>query len=118
VPFLGVDLNLSHTVFHPGDRFLLTAGIYNPGPEDYSATPLAVILDVYGDYFWYPAWSQTFQTDYIDVDPGVKTITILDFTWPLVSGSAGGIMLYGALLTPQLDAILGDYDYVSFGWEE
>ena len=112
-----MDLELSDEIFSPGEQFLLKAYISNPGPETYSHQALAVLLDVYGLYFWYPAWTSDFGVDYIDLGVEILPMELLAFEWPEVSSGGSGVYFYGALLDETLTGILGDYDVVSFGWE-
>ncbi len=116
-PDISVDLALSKEHFQPGDAFILTASISNPGPA-LDDQPFAVLLEVAGSYFWYPSWTQTLQYDSIDVDTGVTDVEILNFTFPDVEASVEGARFYGALLSKDLSSILGDYDMVEFGWGE
>jgi len=115
---LGVDLEISQTLFHEGDPFVLDAFISNPGPLTYPDSPFVVILDVYSLYFFYPDWTDNFNYEIFEVDVGRIEKTILDFTWPDVQGSVDGVKIYGALLTPGFSDIIGDWDMVSFGWSE
>jgi len=117
-PTLGVDLYLSRHIFHPGNQFLLTATVTNPGPDIYSAQALVVALDIHGLFLWYPSWSETFDYDRVDLEIESFEREILNFTWPDVSGSESGILFYGALLDPSFSSIVGSWDWVSFGWSE
>ncbi len=115
LPDLGLDLTISHERFQPGDIFTLTAAVSNPGPV-LDAQPMAVLMDVFGSYFWHPSWSGTFEYESIQVNIGTTDHLILDFTWPEVSGSVDGIRFYGALLSTDFTSILGTFDMVEFGW--
>ncbi len=115
---LGVDLTLSDTDFQVGEEFLLEATLYNIGPDTYPNLPLIVLMDVYGSYFWYPGWTETFDWDPVNLSVGEQWLEILRFTWPDVPGQADGITIYGAILTPDFSSILGDWDVVAFGWSE
>ena len=114
---LGVDLVLSSNLFSPEDQFKLQAIINNPGPETYENQPLVILLDVYSYYYWYPAWSEDFTFEPVSVDVGSREIAVLEFTWPETDSSGTGINIYGALMTPEMNDILGEYDFVTFGWE-
>ncbi len=114
---LGVDLQLSQDIFHSGDRFLLQAILSNPGPDEPADVPFVVLLDVFSDYFWYPGWTSEFQFEPVDLNIGRQDKSILDFTWPEVDGSAEGLLFYGAFLNNSFTEIVGNWDYVSFGWE-
>lgn len=116
-PGIGVDLNLSDTVFSAGDHFRLSAVISNAGPVFYYDLPFVVLLDISGEYLWYPTWTGDFSYEPVDVRVGWMEIGVLDFTWPETHSSGSGITFYGALLDPDLNGIFGDWDRVSFGWE-
>lgn len=113
---LGVYINLSGSIFHPGDIFDLTVTVANPGPDEYMFQPFALVLDAYGTYIWYPDWTETFMYERVNVDIGESMIDILTFTWPDVNGSADGIYIYAALLSQDLKGLLGYMDGTSFGW--
>lgn len=117
IPDLGVSIDLSESVFHPGDWFDLKVIVSNPGPDEYLFQPLAVVLDAYGLFFWYPGWTEDFTYDRIIVRVGQEPIDILAFEWPAVDGSARGIMVHAALLTQELTALFGEMDSEEFGWD-
>ncbi len=114
---LGVYLSLSEEVFHPFDLFLLEAEITNPGPETYVNVPFVVVLEVVGLYFWYPAWTEDFAFEFIDLDAGSYLMEILNFEWPDEPSSFAGAKFYGAMLNQDFDRIFGEFTVVQFGWE-
>ena len=114
---LGIDLTISSNLFQTGDQFLLTANLYNNSPTAYSDVPLVVLLDVAGYLFWYPNWSEIFNWQPTNLDQGSSQLEILNFKWPQVTGSGSGVFFYGAFLTPEFNAIFGNWDWVEFGWE-
>lgn len=116
-PGIAVDLYLSNDMFTAGEHFLLTATIRNSGPVFYHDLPFVVLLDVYGERFWYPAWTRDFSYEPVDVLVGTSETGILDFIWPETPSSGSGIMIYAALLGQDFATIVGDWDQVSFGWE-
>ncbi len=116
--FLGVHLSLSEDIFHAGDDFLLEAILSNPGPDTINQQPFAVVLDVFGSYYWYPRWTTEFAYQFIDLGIEQRTLEILHFQWPVVSGTAQGLYFYGAVLTGDFTGITGDLGTVEFGWEE
>lgn len=117
IPDLGVTLELSQTVFHQGDWFDLKARISNPGPEEYLFQPLAIVLDAYGIYFWYPDWTETFGYSRVIVRTGQQTLDVMAFEWPQTESSARGIMFHAALLNQEFSELLGDMDSIAFGWD-
>ena len=116
IPELGVSLSLSGTTFHTNDPFILTAIISNPGPESLMQQPFALVLDIQGNYFWYPDWTGTFTVEPLDLPVGTVEKEIFNFLWPDVDGSFTGAMFYGALLSTEQTSILGNWGYAEFGW--
>lgn len=114
---LGVDLTLSQTLFKTGDLFDLQAQLKNSGAQTATAQPFVVLLDVLGNYFWHPAWRREFRYELVDIPPGVTTRQILHFIWPETSSPAAGIFIYGAIMSDDFTAVVGQYDCVEFGWE-
>ncbi len=117
IPGIAVDLRLSKTTFTPGDLFLLNAYISNSGPQTYTQQPFAVLLYVYGIYFWHPNWTEEFDYEGIDLGIGSPAFTeeILRFNWPEES-CLGSAICYGALLNESCSEILGDWDFIEFEW--
>ena len=113
---VSVQLVLSQSIFRTGDRFLLTASIANFLQEPIQEQPFALVLDIYGSYFWYPGWTDQFEFAPMDLEVGTTEVTILNFTWPATSGTASGIRFYGAVLEQDLSNIMGTWDWVQFGW--
>ncbi len=113
---MGVNLTLSEEIFYPNDQFILNAIISNPGPETYTQIPFAVLLDAYGLYFWYPAWTSEFN--YENIYLGIQSFTkeILNFQWPNEQSTGSGLIFYGALLTENFTGIIGELGTVQFGW--
>ncbi len=115
LPPLGVYLYLNQTIFYAGDQFLLQVQISNP--EDDIDVLLFVILDVYGNYWFYPSWSQ--YLDYESLFLTRQTLinkTILDFIWPQNAGSADDIKFWSAITDPSSFSLIGNYDMVSFSY--
>ncbi len=113
----GVTLYLSQTTFSYGDLFKLDVVFTKYDSEVYHDIPFVLMLDVFGEYFWYPSWENGVQYIFIDLDSGIVRMPILEFSWPDVSGTIQGITFYGALLNADLSDIFGDWDSTSFGWE-
>ena len=103
-------------MFHPGELFDLSVTVSNPGPDEYMFQPMALVLDAYGTFIWYPEWSEAFNYERVNIPIGEFDIEILSFTWPNVSGSADGIVIYAALLSQDLQSLLGTMDSATFGW--
>ena len=64
--------------------------------------PLGVQLPIYGDSF---------------TGNDLNPIFILDFVWPEGDfGTAYGLVFWGAICEPGTAYLVGDYDWVSFGY--
>ncbi len=114
-PFDGVVLGLNQTVYRYQDEFILNAVCGNTGSS--SLLSMAVVLDVGGYYWFHPGWTQSPEFENIYLSSGTQmSKCILDFIWPQVSGSAGGIRFWGALLDER-NQLFGEYDLVSWGYE-
>jgi hypothetical protein len=112
---LGVTIEMSSTYFRAGDRFLVRAWLSNPGAGRFPAR-FYFLLEVYGQFYFWPSWSR--QEDYIvvQVDPGRQVLQILDFTWPSGVGSAEGLAFWAAMLETVEYEIIGDLDVVYWGY--
>jgi hypothetical protein len=115
-PWAGVRFIMPDNELEAGDMFRLRAECR--GNPEYSLADLYVILDVYGNYWFWPGWSQDIEFQTISLNPDRSIIVfILDFKWPSGDfGSADGLMFWGALLDPQNGALIGNYDHVEFGY--
>lgn len=111
----GVDLILNGSVFRNGDPFKLRAACSGPLGTD---VDLYVVLDVMGQYWFYPEWSQAacYETFSL-LDQPVTYRFIMDFIWPSGDfGQADGIHFWGALCDAGTTRLLGDCDRVTFGY--
>lgn len=112
----GIALYLSQKTFKPGDNFKLDMVFTKHEASESTDLPFVLLLDVCGEYYWFPGWTHIFEFAKVELDDGIISQTILDFTWPDVPGSVDGIMFYGALLNSEMTEISGDWDSVTFGW--
>ena len=87
-----------------------------PRPRRHGEHPLFVVLDVYGDYFFAPAWNAYGYT-FVEVTPGTRTLEIIPpFTWPPDAGTADGLYFYAALTNLARTELFGAYGSWGFGW--
>jgi len=106
--------------FRMGDLCSLIARAHNPGgPIDQA--PLVVLLDVgIGEYWFWPSWGHyppEFDFSYALVSAGVSDHVIIpEFQWPDIEGSLSGAWFLGAVLTPDMTAIVGEYGQWEFGY--
>jgi hypothetical protein len=103
-------LVLNHTLFMPGMEFRLETFVINPYPDE-TTLDLYVLLDVYGDFFFWPSWGRDIDKAERTYRPDQPPETILQFTWPEGAGEASGLGFWGALFQP------GTFDLVSLDHE-
>ncbi len=123
IPPVGVQLEMPGYV-SPGDTFGISARLFNndvytPG------TPLFFILDILGEYWFWPDWSHykdgegTVSWETLDLMPGETDVDVLQpFTWPDTGDlSMRGLRFWGGMTDPDITEILGVLDVVewSFG---
>ncbi|MCD4655334.1 hypothetical protein K8T06_15545, partial [bacterium] len=80
---------------------------------------LFVILDVYGDLFFAPTFTDydSYADQYPFFNPGRTIVEVLpEFIWPEGTGSAHGLNWYAALVTPDMTSLYGAMDIFTFGW--
>ena len=113
---LGVTIAMPKDFFHGGDLFYLNVYACNDRNAYYNV-PLFVILDVYGELFFAPSFS---DFDYYNCELSPHELVLLsvipDFYWPSGVGEAYNIIFYAGMTNPEITDLFGDYDYVSFGW--
>jgi hypothetical protein len=116
--WFGTHLELSQDdLYRAGDVFWLKCHIC----VDASVldVPTAILLGVYGEYWFWPGWTQDFDMKIMDYSPGLTTFYgFTPFTWPTVDGHVTGLEFYAAMLTPQIDDIVGDLGYLVFGYTD
>ena len=101
-----------------GDTFDLH---FTLGPQSVQAQLDAyVLLGIANSYWCWPGWKpleekldyQTYQLqswETLDEE-------VLKFSWPKITGSAGGLFFYGAAFFTQSFEITGDYQMIEFGY--
>ncbi len=114
----GCTIEIPSVSFKPGDAFSCRVRICNVTGSTLSGTPVFVILDVLGVLFFAPSFN---SFDYFtqDIPPGTTRLSVIDpFIWPTGAGSFSGAVFYAALTDPSMTSIIGEYDAVSFGWDQ
>jgi len=111
------DLGMPATRMLPGTEFQLIREIHNTTASDMTADEY-LLLDVYGQYWFAPGWTQEVDVIYTGAHAGTTDFEIpLSFTWPDVSGSATDIRFWGGIVASGTSNLL-DYDMVTFEWDE
>ncbi len=104
--------------YHPGDTASCTTQVWNADDYNLINHHLFVVLDVFGELFWAPSFS---EFDYFrwNFPSGLTELPILpEFTWPEGVGSADGIIWYAALANPEMTELVGEMCVFDFGWSE
>ncbi len=114
--WIGVQLRLPNSPFQAGEPFVLTA--LSRGPWGMHSADLCVILDVYGSYWFWPSWSQSYDCSFVTLSDMEATETvILDFRWPFGDfGQAHGLYFRGAILVHGTYYTIGDIGFTAFGY--
>jgi len=116
-PTTGVMLVMPRTFYHTGNTFYLDADVCNAAARPLGRHLLFVILEVAGEYWFAPSWTQ--GTDYLEgpYAPGKSTIEVIaPFSWPGDVGVAMGIKFWGAFTDIAMSSIFGEYSMVEFGF--
>ncbi len=118
--WLGTHLEMSQTdPYQAGDEFWLMVNVCNNTGAAMMDVPTAVLLGVYGQYWFWPGWEMTFDYDVMDFEMGLTSFYALNpFTWPDVEGTVTNLEFYSALLTPEMNNIIGDFGYITFGYTD
>lgn len=117
---MGTEFEISQdTPFHAGDIFWLKVHVCNASFEPLVDIPVMVILGI-GDAFWFwPGWTQDVDYQTLTFPPDRSEFFVFEsFEWPEVTGSGDNLALYCGMLTPEMDDLIGEYDYLTFGYEE
>jgi len=114
-PGSGAEIRLNQTEYYPADLFKLDVLISNmdPVPRD---VLLYLMLDIYGEYWFAPSWSQDLDCYEITGLIGSRSIEILNFLWPDVFSQAEGLYFWSAMLDKKTLYLFGYYDKAEFGY--
>ncbi len=116
---LGVKIEMPAAEYGPGDDCYMNIVICNPHDQEYQGVPVFVLLDVYGEYFFGPSFSQDLDYMTRTIVSGVEVVEILPmFDWPEGAGAADNIKFVSAMTNPQITQLFGTLDTFTFGWHE
>ena len=114
-PGISVSLNRMH--YTGGDHFSVSLDVSNPG-EEVSADQY-VVLEVYGEYFWYPRWGSDPEPVGLLLSEGYKTREeIISVDLPDSLGTGGPFHFYAALCISGTYDLVGDYSGAAFWFGE
>jgi hypothetical protein len=123
-PEYEIELLLNLPVFRPAALFKLELDVKNWKTRE-NPLRLFIVLDIYGDYFMFPSWTQQFDFMYVSVPVGHFGLEVMQFMWPYNCGSADSLAFHAAFMdTDGMDVIhAGDDPFsgiasVSFSFSE
>lgn len=114
-------IEMPATVFKTGDTCWCRVHVDNYDWQPLTEYPLFVILDVFGELFFAPSFSDfdSYLALYPTFLPGRTTIDVLpEFSWPPNTGTISGIQWYAGLTDPKMTTLHGEIGMFTFGWEE
>jgi len=118
-PHVGIDLEMPAHHFTPGSNCGLTATVFNHSPGGAGPLPMFIMLEVAGNYWFYPSWTPDIQYEFVAVPPGESLHTIFDpFTWPSGCGAASGVYFVSLFTKPDFSMLMGVIDTWAFSWGE
>ncbi|MGB3975534.1 MAG: right-handed parallel beta-helix repeat-containing protein [bacterium] len=118
--YLGSRLVISQEdPFRAGDTFWLECHVCNNTDAPMREIATAVLLGVYGEFWFWPGWTQNFEVEYHHYEPGLTEIQVLEpFIWPHVEGHAEGLEFYSGLINAEMTDLIGDFGYLTFGYTD
>ena len=120
--YLGTRLVISQKdLFRAEDEFWLECHVCNNSVDPMNDIATAVLLGVYGEFWFYPSWNaqQEFDVEYRDYKPGLTIFWAIEpFIWPEVGGHAIGLEFYSGLLNAQMDDLIGEFGHLTFGYTD
>jgi hypothetical protein len=107
LPCLEFELTLvmPSTHFTPGDPCWLDLEACNPDGDVFECN-LVALLDVFGEYFFWPGWTRQFEYREEWFEPGVQALSLIpEFVWPEGVGSGGPFRFYASCLDETFTAL-------------
>ena len=115
---LQASIWMPDVMFHPSENFACNVSVNNTGSTTHVGNPLFVILDLWGDYYFAPGFSD-FEYYVNDYPPGeIEVIVIPSLPWPAGAGSADNVSFYAAVTDPGITGLVSNLDMWTFGWSE
>ncbi len=110
-------LNLNQDTFQAGDDFDLRFVWCNA--EATKTGMLFVILDIFGEFWFHPDWTQDVSWENITFPTMSSFIQkqILFFEWPENAGELHDIRFWTGVLDAHTGAVLGEISFVNWGFE-
>ncbi len=114
---LSVSVRTSKTTYIPNDQFQAFLSFIN-GPAPVEVLQ-AIVLDVWGQYWFAPAWTQAPEVEakLLPVTSGTE-IEFLSFAWPAGAGTFDGIKFWAAFLDPATWSLMSNVADCEWGAAE
>ncbi len=112
-----IHIRMRDHLIYPGDPCSCEIVIFNAGPEAIEDQPLFMILDIYGEYFFAPGFT---EFDYYDQTFPTHTSVVQvleEFPWPAGAG-IGTATWYAALTDPDITRLTTPLAVWDFSWWE
>jgi hypothetical protein len=110
-----VELLLNSDYFRQGDVFDLKLRVMSYDPPQ--TVHQFVLLDVFGEYYFHPGWTQDIDYTVLQLTPGFDTtVGILNFVWPSAPGAVQGLRFWAALLDTSNTNVVSNVAQVTFGY--
>jgi hypothetical protein len=109
---LALDITTYTDYFVAGQVFQLDIIVQNNTGVD-QVTDLFVVLEAWGEYYFWPRWTQTMTSRRRSYYPGENWEQLLNFVWPAGTGRGQGLVFHAALCTPGTLEVLS-YDSCTF----
>ncbi len=118
--YLGTRLVVSQEdPYRTGDTFWLNCYVCNNTDVSMEKVATTVALGIYGEFWFWPGWTQDFDIEDRNYEPGLTIIPVIEpFTWPVFAGHALGLEFYSGLINPEMDNLIGDFGYLTFGYSD
>ena len=113
-----ITIDTPSSLFLPGKDCYLDVLTQNTGSGILHAT-LILVLDVYGENYFWPTWNQVFDKKIISLPEGASQISILpSFIWPKDAGTARGLFFHSGVLDATMTQVLSNIESFCFGFSQ
>lgn len=111
-----LEIEMPSNSFYPNDLCWVDLWITNVTEDVFWKTPVFVVLDLYGSYYFAPSFT---DFDYYSWNafPGRWRLSILDvFTWPEGVGVAEDVCWWAAATDSEFSILLSEMHSLTFNW--
>ncbi|MGB3975702.1 MAG: hypothetical protein WBM27_04730, partial [bacterium] len=118
--YLGSRLEISQDdLFRKGDEFWLDCHVCNNTFYPMQKVMTTVLLGVYGEFWFWPGWTQDFDFESRDYKSGLTTIQVFEpFIWPDVDGLVTGLEFFSGLIDAEMNGLIGEFGHLTFGYTD